>query len=354
MSAEWMNRTGITRLISLVRRRKNDVTTPAPKIEPAVVTAVVANAPPIPAATQPKTFQPKLLREMDEQTIQLVLKATHEIPAFPAIVAELVNDLNSPDVSASRVGNLIKLDPAISAGVLRVANSAAFAGERQVSNVDSAIMILGFDVIQSIAMKSTISGMIQFQRTKAGAYSADALWEHCVATSIYAGCLAKRIQRLESSEASTCGLLHDIGKVLLDACYPEQVEEVLSPASTLLGESLLAKEDRILGACHTAFGARLARHWNLSEPVVLAIELHHHGNSQDVLQNQTTHERDLVAAVFVANQMAKMTGFAGNDNEIDLPSAPLMTRLGFGPDLLEAIAMIPPEIPRKIKAVVGR
>jgi putative nucleotidyltransferase with HDIG domain len=291
---------------------------------------------------------------MDETTIQLVFKATHEIPAFPAIVAELVNDLNSSDASAARVANLIKLDPAISAGVLRVANSAAFAGERQISNVDSAIMILGFDVIQSIAMKSAISGMIQFQRTKPGAYSADALWEHSVATSIYAGCLARRIRRLESSEASTCGLLHDIGKVLLDSCYPAQVEKVLDPTTTLLGESLLAKEERILGACHTAFGARLAKRWNLSVSAELAIELHHHGNSPEILQGQTTHERDLVATVFVANQMAKMTGFAGNDNEIDLPSAAIMTRLGFDPDLLQAIAMIPPEIPRKIKAIVGR
>lgn len=351
MGAEWLlNRTGITRLLGLKRSKPDVVELPPRDPEVAAVSAEPAPEVAVPPA---KNFLPLLLRDMNQDAIRLVFDAAHEIPAFPAIVAELVDDLNSPDVSADRVANAIKLDPAISAGVLRVANSAAFAGDRKVGSVDAAIMILGFDVVQSIALKSTISGMIQLQGKQRGGYSADALWEHSVATSIYAGCLARRIKRLEPSEATTCGLLHDIGKVLINSCYPDKVAQLLDPTSTQLGESLLAKEERILGACHTAFGAALARHWNMSEPMVQSIELHHHGNSPEVLKERTTHERDLVATVFVANQMAKTTGFAGNDNEIDLPSAPLMTRLGFGPDLLEAIAMIPPEIPKKIKAVVG-
>lgn len=358
MAVGWRFKTkGFDRVVTFVKNRfatKKSHVLPDNTAEHTNVASSFA-PPPLPATSQnlENNFLPCLLRNMNREAIKLVFDATHDIPAFPAIVSELVHELNSHDVSGARIGQLINLDPSISANVLRVANSAAFATDRTISSVDAAIMILGFDTIQSIALKSTVSGLIQLQRKKYGAFDANALWAHSVATSMYAGYLSSRVKRLESSEAVTCGLLHDIGKVLLNACYPDRVADVLNPGSTLLGESLLGKEERILGACHTAYGAMLARHWKLSEPTVFAIELHHHGNSPDVLKDQTMHERDLVATIFVANQMAKTTGFAANDNEIDLPSPQLMTRLGLPLDLLEAIALIPPEIPRKINAVIG-
>lgn len=331
------------------------------KTSPLSITPIapISNVPPVPAEevvaikpAQPR-YQPKLLKNMDEKIIRQVMDAACEIPAFPAVITELVSCLHSPNVSESRVSELVQLDPSLSTSVLRVANSALYATDQTVVSVKTAVMLIGFDLLQTIAMRGAVSGMVQMQKVRASKQDPDALWAHSIAASLYARELAQRLPRMESSEAVTAGLLHDIGKIVMAMCYPDKVAALLDPRTTLLGESLLAKEERLFGVSHTIFGAVLAKNWGLPESLVCAIELHHHGNCAESLQSYSTHIRDLTIVTCLANQFAKLAGFSGNDNEVDLFGPEVTQRLNLPADLIQAAQVMPKDLPKRISTVIS-
>ncbi len=304
-------------------------------------------------ASSSSRYQPRLLKDMDQEVMRAVLDAACEIPAFPAVISELVACLHSPNVSEARVSELVQLDPSLSTSVLRVANSALYATDQTVVSVKTGVMLIGFDLLQSIAMRGAVSGMIQMDRVKASKQDPDALWAHSIAASMYARELAQRLPRMESSEAVTAGLLHDIGKIVMCMCYPDKVADLINPQTSLLGESLLAKEERLFGACHTVFGAVLAKNWGLPDSLVCAIELHHHGNCADRLKSYSKHIRDLTIVTCLANQFAKLGGFSGNDNEIDIFSPEVTDRLNLPCDLMEAMKKMPKDMPKRINTVIS-
>ena len=306
----------------------------------------------VPANNQSR-YQPRLSKDMDPDVMRTVLDAACEIPAFPAVISELVACLHSPNVSEARVSELVQLDPSLSTSVLRVANSALYATDQTVVSVKTGVMLIGFDLLQSIAMRGAVAGMVQMDRVKASKQDPDALWAHSIAASMYARELAQRLPRMESSEAVTAGLLHDIGKIVMAMCYPEKVARLLDPATSVLGESLLAKEERIFGACHTVFGAVLAKNWGLPDSLVCAIELHHHANCTERLKSYSKHIRDLTIVTCLANQFAKLSGFSGNDNEIDLFSPEVTQRLGLPGDLMEAMQTMPKDMAKRINTVIS-
>jgi putative nucleotidyltransferase with HDIG domain len=262
-----------------------------------------------------------------------------EFPPLPATTARILSELRSPQSSPARIAKLVGYDPVLTAAVLRMANSAAVAPGKEVTTLELAILLLGQDAVQAIALRGTMAGLI----SQPAGFDTDALWRHCAATSMFAGALARRITGVEREEASTAGLLHDLGRLLMNVRHPSGMVELIDTTTTVLGESRLAKEERIFGACHTVFGALLSSRWQLPGPLVDAIELHHNPRVME-LRTVSERVRRLSGTVFIANQLSKIAGCAADDREIDLPTDELFSTLGLQGDYDRLLQGLMPEV----------
>jgi HD-like signal output (HDOD) protein len=196
------------------------------------------------------------------------------VPSPPAIYSQIATEIGSHDVGVERVGELIARDPAITAKVLQLANSAFFGVRRKVIRPDEAVAYIGLETIKALVLLAhTFS---YFDQVQLGGFCVESLWWHSVMT----GRFALRIARLEESSeeiadhASAAGLLHDIGQLLFAANLPEAFGQAMIRASEEnLG--LWEAETLTLGACHGELGGCLLAIWGLPIPVVEAVALHH-------------------------------------------------------------------------------
>lgn len=307
---------------------------------------------PPPTVPVKPSFMPRLERQIGPETVKRIVDAAQPMPAFPTSALQVMNEINSIDASPARIASAVRLDPVLTAAVLRVANTPLYSPSRAITNLEAAIITLGLETLHSVVIQNALAGVVQ-SRGQKGGYDVQALWEHSVAASVYAGTLARKCRNVHPSEAVTAALLHDLGKVVVNVYCLDRVREVLDTTTTRLGESLLSKEQRLLDAAHTVYGAILARRWGLPDPLALAIELHHHTASH-TFNEFTPRVKELAAVVFAANQFAKLSGYCGNDAEIDWAEPGLLEQIGLQGDILTAYKTQPDMLHTKVKVLVGK
>lgn len=316
----------------------------------------IASSPTLPALVQGASTKEAETDEVELPVVRETLTSealndlsmmVSQFPPLPTNTTRILIEIRSPKVNQRRLVSLVAQDPILSAAVLRMANSAFAAQASEVTSIEQATLLLGNDSIVAVALCGAMGGLRS--KASAGGFNANALLQHNVATGLFAAALARRVPPVRPEEAMTAGLLHDLGKIILNVTRPDVVRKILDVETTRLGESRLAKEERYLGGTHAVVGAMLASRWNLPETLVLSIELHHHP-ALTSSEAYTPRVRELTAMVFIANQLAKIYGCHGDDREIDLPAEDLLTSLGFPDDYDELLALILPEQESSLKA----
>lgn len=200
-----------------------------------------------------------------------VASAIRTLPALPQVVMELVASLGDENCDVDRVARSIARDPAITAKTLRLANSSFYGLSRQVHSIDQAVTILGFSAVRNIA---TTSGLVAgVSASASGSTDLRAFWRHSLACAVAARALAQ-LQQSSSAVAYTCGLLHDVGKLLLMTRFGPAYTQLLgSPA--YLANPEVGTERSALGVDHAQLGAMMARQWQLPDDMQNAIARHH-------------------------------------------------------------------------------
>ena len=192
-----------------------------------------------------------------------------ELPPLPGSamrVAALVEDMNS---SARVIADAIGSDPVLAARVLRTANSPLYSLERRITALPMAVNALGNHAIHMLVIMSVASDSFNGgKRSPLGR----ALWEHSVAVGLAAREVSLALGMRGAEEAFLCGLLHDIGKLLLLRYDPELYAQVLESSAE---RGLLECEMEVYGYTHAQVGALVSRRWNLPEEISYAIYNHH-------------------------------------------------------------------------------
>jgi HD-like signal output (HDOD) protein len=197
------------------------------------------------------------------------------VPSPPDLYFEVVRALNSPDGDIEQVISHAELDPAMTAKLLKVANSAALGLRHEVNNVAQAISFLGLETTRSVILLAHTFSYCD--RVRAAGFSIERLWEH----SLRAARMARQIARCEFAprrameECFLAGVLHDLGELLLAVNLPEEYGKVLAVARQGGSIPHWEIEAEHLGATHAEVGAELMAAWNLPLTVVEAIALHH-------------------------------------------------------------------------------
>jgi putative nucleotidyltransferase with HDIG domain len=200
-----------------------------------------------------------------------------EIGAFPSRAAHILRTLDDPHFDIGQLVLITQRDPAISASILRAANSAAFAGVTRIETVRDAVVRLGARTVAGIATAVTARGL--FDAGPARSRFADTwsrLWLHSVTTAFAAGGYAAANRSANLERCFLSGMLHDIGKTfVLRALGDPKLENALEERSS---PALLAA---LLEELHVELGQSMAERWNLPEFVIRACAQHHMAPSGD-------------------------------------------------------------------------
>lgn len=208
--------------------------------------------------------------------LELVNK-TLKLPTIPAVLLKLNEVANDPDSSAEDVAQVISKDPAIATNILRIVNSAYYGLQVRVSSVNLAVSIMGFNMTRKVALKAAIFSVFGRKREPIPEFSPEAFWRHSIFTGVAARVAAQESSRFSSmhpEDLYICGLLHDIGKIILYENAPEAFQGALSMAIQK-GIPATQAEEEILGFKHSDVGSVLAIKWFLPEDLTIAIRYHH-------------------------------------------------------------------------------
>ena len=200
-----------------------------------------------------------------------VVKNLDDLPSLPAVVMELLNSIDQEDVDISVLAKKVSHDQALTAKTLRLANSSLYGLQVKVTTIQQAITFLGFQATRNLITAAALTGCFA-ERSCAG-FDHKAFWRHSIASAACAKVLARQM-RFNQDYAFTAGLLHDIGRLVLVACFPQAYEQAIAYRNEHDCTPLEA-ERTVLGIDHVDAGMALAEHWNFSDTMRLAIAHHH-------------------------------------------------------------------------------
>jgi len=209
-----------------------------------------------------------------EELIKTILKEIGEMPPLPDVVAKVIRMTKDPDVSASQLNKVISMDQALTANILKLCNSAYYGLPRVISSVTQAVMYLGFHTVRNLVMTCTMQDMYGGRMSGYG-YPEGGLWKHSVGVAIASQILCKKVRPGLNDTAFTAGLLHDLGKMVLNRHVGERFQEI---AGVMEEKNLGMHEGEleVLGFDHALIGAKIADQWNFPPELVQAIGFHHY------------------------------------------------------------------------------
>ena len=245
-------------------------------------------------------------------TIKLehVLKRVEALPPLPTSALQVIALTKNPATSAKELEAAIGQDPALTAGILRQANSAYYGYARRISSLQEAIVMLGFQVTQGLAMSAAIAPLLK-SRLVGYEIDQEGLWKHSLLTAMAAKRLCQYRKLPYGEIAFTAGLLHDIGKLII-SIYVQEIGDFLLKKVSEAKLSYVELEEKVIGFDHARVGGFLARSWNLPDDLIAAISFHH---SISKAQNYA----ELSSVINVANGLANSLGVIGGVDSVFNP-----------------------------------
>lgn len=190
---------------------------------------------------------------------------THRLPTVPQVAQELIESFNQENVDIEAVAKKVALDQVITAKVLRLANSAYFALNHPIGSVHEAVMSLGFNTVRTLVIATGITGA--FSATPG--LDRRRFWQHSLTVAAYGRWLAHQ-SKANADIAFTCGLLHNIGELLIHIVLPDTALKIDEFVAS--GADRYALETDKIGFDFIQAGEELARRWNFPQEIQQAIK----------------------------------------------------------------------------------
>ncbi len=240
------------------------------------------------------------------EELEELIDSTVTIPTIPKTLMEINRIFASDEGSAQEAAEAIEKDPAIAAKILRLVNSSFYALKNPISAIPLACSILGLRVIKNLVVQATVLDSFA-SGPELDEFDTEWLWEHSFKTATAARLIVEKSEAdfgIGADDAYTCGLVHDVGKMLLLQNQTEQFAEALKHSKEK-GMPLAKAEAELFGFTHAHVGGFLAKRWKLPHELQVAVMYHHSpgANPEDWVQGFLIH-----AANTIAHQCASGSG----------------------------------------------
>lgn len=264
-----------------------------------------------------------------QEKLKKVVDKIIGLPTLPSMLSNINKMMLNPRTSAKEIAQLISSDPTITAKVLRVVNSSFYGFPNRITTITHAIVILGFNTIKSIVLSSTIFDVFKKGKKESG-FDRMEFWKHSIGCGAAARVIGKRMGHSALEELFIAGLVHDIGKIVLDQFMADKFLDILDVVKAK-NKLLYEAETDVLGFTHAEIGGWLLEKWNLSKGLVDCVRCHH--NPALAGDNQK-----IVAIVHLSDIVVRAMRFgSGGDGKIPVISESAWNALGFEPSDFDSI-----------------
>lgn len=219
---------------------------------------------------------------MTESYYSRIERSIDSFPSLPSTVADVMRVINNPESSAKELTQAILPDQSMCVAILKLANSVLYGRPKKVSSIEKAIMVLGFDEIQSIVLSRAVLSSFGdvFRKND---HIIGNFWDHSFTCALASKTMAEHFNISSSGRFFIGGLIHDIGKLAMLLTFPDEypIDKWLIGFST---QDKLAEERSQFGTTHEDIASRLLKKWDF--PVSLTNALKYHHNPGDSPENQ--------------------------------------------------------------------
>ena len=260
---------------------------------------------------------------MDNRKIIEMIEESCDLPPVPIVASKVLKLVNDPNSTVAQLEEAIIGDSNMVSRIIGMANSAYYVRVHKVKTLRAAINVLGYKALANLVIAASTR---QFY-AKFGLVE-KLLWEHSVGTAIAAAVLATEFKAVKSDEALVGGLLHDIGKTIINLSKPEEYREIAEYVYNGNGSYYEIERER-LGFAHSDVGSYLIQKWNF--PVELGKAIYYHHSIEEIDPSaMDPFQVKFISVVHVANNIARFLGigYREPDDSVDIASLKSLKLLG--------------------------
>jgi HD-like signal output (HDOD) protein len=198
-----------------------------------------------------------------------------KMPSLPTTVTKVLEVCNQPNPAPNDLNKVISLDPVLTGQVLKLINSAYYSMPNKITSLTRAIIMLGLNTVKNLALSTAVLGTMKNSVSVQGLAMED-FWFHSISVGVTSKAIAGMIKIPPSAQEEFFlgGLLHDLGKIPLGSCYPQEYEQALQLADLEQGP-LFRSEQMVMGLNHAQVGKLIAQKWKLNHNIIQLLGSHH-------------------------------------------------------------------------------
>ncbi len=266
---------------------------------------------------------------MKADYLSQIMDKVDAFPSIPGSALRLLELVDQADAPIQEIEDVLRLDPGLTANVLKLTNSAFFGLPAKVGSMKRAVMLLGLRKLKQLIMASCLNAVMD-KDIPGYDLPAGELWRHSIAVSVAAEGLVRELDLESGDDIFTAALLHDVGKMVLGQFIDDDYAALEAAAGSTVSFEIAEKE--VLGTDHAEVGARILEQWSLPEALVHAVRWHHNPEKSEEVHPSTD-------IVHVANMLCLMLGIGVGREGLQYQPSPVVTRrLGLKPFHLEKLA----------------
>lgn len=221
------------------------------------------------------------------------LRDIKSIATLPQVMTRIMAVVTDGKSSAKDLAKEIRTDQALTSKILKISNSAYYGFYRKIVNIEDAVVVLGFKEIRSLALAVTVYGL--FDEGKNVFFNRKYFWRHCVITAVLSEMLSEPYPE-QQAQAFTAGLLHDLGRAILDQYFPEEWKVICREVEQRR-QHWLPVERELIGTDHGEIGYWVAERWSFPQGLTECMRFHHEPLRAEVSPRLTAivHLADLLS-----------------------------------------------------------
>jgi putative nucleotidyltransferase with HDIG domain len=233
-----------------------------------------------------------------DRKIDRIVSAIEQIPTLPIVRSHIQSLFNDNDVSLKKLEEIIERDPPLAIKLLKLVNSSFYGLLNKISSIEHALVILGFNEVRNVVLGFSLQN--QFQHTNAF-FDPKQFWRHSIICSQIAKYLGKHFNTVDDGTFFLSGLIHDIGKLVIEQYFPDEFSRIIEYISRH-NSTFSQAEKEIIGVTHYQISAKLLQQWHFPRRVVMQVFYHH----------APWHDKNFSSGstvIYLSNMLAKLTGY---------------------------------------------